>query len=285
MSNFDAIDLSKLPPPQVVEKLDFETVFQRYLAEFLARDGSYTELLETDPAIILLQVMAYRETLVRARINDAAKSNLLAYATGSDLDHLVADLGIERLEGETDERLRTRRQLALKGFSTAGPAAGYEFFSLSASALVKSVKVQSPAPGKVLVTILSSEGNGAASEELLEAVRKSLLDDDVRPLTDHVTVESAKIIQYEVSVRITLTPSPLQSAVLELATAKVREYIASRQVIGCAVAISGIYQALHLDGVERVELLSPKTDILPTNRQAAYCTAIKIKTSSEDEEE
>ena len=273
----DILDLSNLPPPKVIEELDFENLFQDYLAAFTARDPAHTELLETDPAIILLQVMAYRELLIRARINDAAKSNLLAHATGSDLDHLVADFGIERLEGESDDHLRRRRQLAVKGFSTAGPAAGYEFFAMSASAMVKSVGVQSPEPGEVLVTILSCEGNGKADEKLLDTVHKRLLDDDIRPLTDYVKVESAEIVNFEISVRITLRPSPLQATVLEVAESRLKDYIVSRHFIGKIVAISGIYQALHIEGVERVELLSPKTDIVVTNRQAAYCMEIKIE--------
>lgn len=48
-----------------------------------------------------MEVCAYRELLLRQRINQAAKSNLLAFATGTDLDNLGALYDVERKEGET----------------------------------------------------------------------------------------------------------------------------------------------------------------------------------------
>ena len=90
MSSFTAIDLSKLPAPDVIEKLDYETLLTDYINDFKARNPNYATLLESDPAIILMQVISYRELLLRSRINEAAKANMLAYATGSDLDNLAA---------------------------------------------------------------------------------------------------------------------------------------------------------------------------------------------------
>ena len=40
------------------------------------------------------------------------------------------EYGVERLEGEKDDRLRMRGQMALDGFSTAGPIDAYKFFAL-----------------------------------------------------------------------------------------------------------------------------------------------------------
>ena len=54
--------------------------------------------------------------LLRNRINIAARGQLLAYAAGTDLDHLAAFYGVERLAGEGDERLRLRIQLRIKGY-------------------------------------------------------------------------------------------------------------------------------------------------------------------------
>ena len=143
-----------------------------------------------------MQVVAYREMLLRARINEAAKANMLAYATKGDLDNLAAFFGVERLEDETDERLRKRTQLALEGFSTAGPVGAYIFHSLSASNEVKSVSVKSPNPGEVLVTILSNVGDGTVGQELIDTVLAKLNEDDIRPLTDLVSVQGAEIINY-----------------------------------------------------------------------------------------
>jgi phage-related baseplate assembly protein len=47
---------------------------------------SRTLALESEPIVKLLQENAYREVILRQRINDAAKAVMLAYSTGADLD-------------------------------------------------------------------------------------------------------------------------------------------------------------------------------------------------------
>ena len=276
MSNFTPIDLSKLPAPDVIETLDFETLLTNYINDFVARNPNYATLLESDPAIILMQVVAYREMLLRARINEAAKANMLAYATKGDLDNLAAFFGVERLEDETDERLRKRTQLALEGFSTAGPVGAYIFHSLSASNEVKSVSVKSPNPGEVLVTILSNIGDGTVGQELIDTVLTKLNEDDIRPLTDLVSVQGAEIINYQVEAVITVYSGPSSAVVETEANDALQKFISDRHEIGRVIAISGIYDALHVDGVKKVELISPLVDVETTNEQAPYCTNISI---------
>jgi len=276
MSNFTPIDLSKLPAPNVIETLDFETLLTDYINDFVARNPNYSALLESDPAIILMQVVAYREMLLRARINEAAKANMLAYATKGDLDNLAAFFGVERLEDETDERFRKRTQLALEGFSTAGPVGAYIFHSLSASNEVKSVSVKSPNPGEVLVTILSNIGDGTVSQELIDTVLAKLNEDDIRPLTDLVSVQGAEIINYQVEAVITVYSGPSSAVVETEANDALQKFISDRHEIGRVIAISGIYDALHVDGVKKVELISPVADVETTNEQAPYCTNISI---------
>jgi len=276
MSNFTPIDLSKLPAPDVIETLDFETLLTDYINDFIARNPNYATLLESDPAIILMQVVAYREMLLRARINEAAKANMLAYATKGDLDNLAAFFGVERLIDETDERLRKRTQLALEGFSTAGPVGAYIFHSLSASNEVKSVSVKSPNPGEVLVTILSNIGDGTVGQELIDTVLTKLNEDDIRPLTDLVSVQGAEIINYQVEAVITVYSGPSSAVVETEANDALQKFISDRHEIGRVIAISGIYDALHVDGVKKVELISPLVDVETTNEQAPYCTNIQV---------
>ena len=278
MSNSDVIDLSQLPAPKVIEELDFETIFQDYLQLFLSLCKDYTGLIESDPAIILLEVMAYREMVVRTRINDAAKSMMLAYASGSDLDNLVADFNIKRLEGESDERLRKRRQLVLESISTAGPKAGYVYHTLSSSVEVKDVSVKSNNPGEVNVSILSTTGDGVASEELIKTVQDYLSDENIRPLTDHVIVQSVSILKYSVKANLIVYAGPSFEVVAKTAKENLDKYIRERHAIGEIVAISGIYDALHVEGVRKVELITPTQDIETGDTEAAFCENIEIST-------
>ncbi|AQW80794.1 phage baseplate assembly protein J, putative [Campylobacter pinnipediorum subsp. pinnipediorum] len=93
--------LKNLPAPKMIEELDFNSVLndvKRLFKSYLKDDE--IELLESDRFSAMLEAFAYREILLRARINEAVKSMLLAFAKGSDLDNVVAIYGIERLKGE-----------------------------------------------------------------------------------------------------------------------------------------------------------------------------------------
>ncbi len=273
MGNFTAIDLSKLPAPKVIEELSYETIFQDILSDFLGKNPSYSTLLESDPAMILLEVCAYRELLLRNRINEAAKATMLAYATGSDLENLGAPLGVQKLIGESDDQLRQRIQLAPEAFTNAGSIGAYTFHALSASSDIKSVSVKSPNPGEVLVTILSKTGNGTASEGLIDAVLEKLSEEDVRPLTDQVSVQSAGIVNYAVEAVITVYSGPSSAVVETEARAALDKFLDERHAIVKLVALSGVYDALHVDGVKKVQLIHPTSDVVTTDEQAAYCNS------------
>jgi len=277
-----SIDLSRIAPPEIVESLDFEVIYQEMLDEFRRLYPDWTAALESDPVVKLLEVAAYREMLVRARINDAARAVMLAYAGGSDLEHLAALFGVTRLENENDKRLRSRTQIALEGFSTAGPVGSYIYHAMSASAEVADVHVDSPVPGDVRVTILSSIGDGNASSELISAVDAALNADDVRPLTDRVTVESAEIVAYAVQAVIHCYPGPSPEPVLSAAQAALDSYIFDHRRLGYDITESGIHAALHQPGVQRVDLISPSGTVLVGARQAGHCTSVDVVIGESD---
>lgn len=161
MSNaWSRVDLSRLPKPQVVEELDFEAILAEMIADYQVRWPQFTAVLKSEPVIKLLETAARREVTVRQRVNDGARSVMLAFARGSDLDHLAALTPMARLPEESDDAFRRRVQLAPEAFSTAGPHLGYIWHALSATADVKDVTAVSPTPGDVVVTVLSRHGDG-----------------------------------------------------------------------------------------------------------------------------
>ncbi|MDD4556503.1 MAG: baseplate J/gp47 family protein [Alphaproteobacteria bacterium] len=275
--SLDYIDLSALPPPKIIEELDFEVIFQELLADFKWRKPNYNALLESDPIIIALECAAYRELLLRNRINEMAKATMMAYAIGTDLDNLVAFYGIKRQEGELDDRLRYRALLSLASLTTAGSEKSYLFHALSASSKVKSVSVRSPDKGKVLLTLLSMEGNGIADEELIKIVTDYLSAEDKRPLTDEITVQSAEIIPFTVQAKMFVHAGPSASITQEEFNANLQTYLNKQHNIGSVVAVSGIFDALHSEGVQKVQLLAPEADIITNKEQAAFCTEINLE--------
>ena len=288
---YTAIDLSQLPAPSIVEPLDYETIRSAMLADLVARLPSFSALLESDPAVKLLEVCAYRELLIRQRVNDATRGVMIAKAVGSDLDHLAALFGVQRLQltpgdaaaippvaptYEGDSDFRRRVQLSLEGFSTAGPVGAYIYHALSADPDVLDASAASPLPGNVVVTVLSRTGSGAASPALVAAVQAALSADDVRPLCDTVGVQSATIVNWHIAATLTCYPGPDRAVILAAAQAAAQTYAADQHRLGRDVTLSGIYAALHRPGVQRVALVNPTADIVIADHQASWSTGIAL---------
>lgn len=343
MSEFNAIDLSTLPKPDVIEPLDYEALFAQRRVEFNALSpllldesfqpkilaaqlfeesdgtkfwkvpadssaGLFYLALESDPVTRLLQADVYRELLLRQRVNDAAHSVMIAYAVGSDLDNLAARYGVVRLlitpadntaippvaaVYESDDAFRKRTLLSLEGLTTAGSRGSYIYHGLSADGLVKDIAVDhvtfhidsgsvvidndahlvSPEPGMVAVTVLSHTDDGLADITLLDKVSAALNAEDVRPLTDRVSVRSAEIVEYALEANITFLPGPSHGPVLALIAQKWAEFAAASHAIGVTLETSAVMAVLHQSGVVKVEIVTPALPLAIANYQASYCTA------------
>ncbi|CAG2096583.1 baseplate J/gp47 family protein [Xanthomonas arboricola pv. juglandis] len=296
MASFTAVDLSKLRAPELIESLNFEAIFAEALAQFRRLMPEFSALTESDPVYKLLQLFASRELLIRQRANEKAQQTMLAFATGTNLDHLGALFGVARLvldpgqpengiapTHESDVDFRRRIQLAPEGFSVAGPEGAYIYHALSAAADVMDASATSPAPGQVLVTVQSRTGDGTAPQALLDQVASILTNDDVRPLTDSVTVQSAQIVPYAIRGRVYTYAGPDSAVVMREALRSLRAYLDEAHRIGRDVPESAIKAKLFADGVQRIELDAPAADIRISRTQAAHCTSIDIVHAGIDE--
>lgn len=282
------IDLTAIEPPDVVETLDFEEIYQDLIEHYKGIYPDWTAALESDPVVKLLELVAYRELRLRARVNDAARSVMLAFSTGTTLEHLAALFGVKRLaikptdpEGgdelkEKDDDLRSRTQLAPQGYSVAGPEGAYRSHALNADGRVLSVSVISPAPCEIVVTILSREGDGTASDELVGIVTKALRADDVRPLAEKVTVRGAEIIRYRIRATLKFFAGPDRSVVLAESRKRVQQYADDMHRMDMEVTPDGLYAAIRVPGVQKVILETPPDGIKVTRQQASFCTGIEL---------
>lgn len=291
-----AVDLSRLPPPAVVQQLSFETILAEAIATLKQRLPNFDAEVESDPAVKVLQVFAERELLIRAEFNDRALGVLLAYARGADLDQLAALVGVARLEItpadpisgaaavlEDDDALRARVVLAPESFSVAGPELAYVFHARSADADVLDASATSPAPGQVLVTVLSRLDNGEASAELLAAVDQVVNAREVRPLTDLVTVQSADVVEFAIAAKLWIYQGPDSSVVMAAAETSLQAYLEAGQRLGRDITISGLHAALHVAGVQRVDLASPAGNVVLSATQAPWCTGIQLTSGAAGE--
>ncbi|OUY82019.1 MULTISPECIES: baseplate J/gp47 family protein [Klebsiella] len=296
------IDLSQLPQPTIIEELNFETILVSVKAVMVAAfpDDEQSAVaaalgLESEPLNIIAQAMAYRELLLRQRINEGAAACMLSHATGDDLDNIAANLDTERLViteatetadavTESDEALRLRAQAAFEGMSVAGPSAAYEYFARSASGQVADARATSPSPAEVVVAVLSTEGDGTASAALLAAVAAAVNDEEVRPLGDRVTVQSAEIVSYTIDATLYLYPGPESEPIINAAMASLQAFLADNdKKIGRDIVRSAISAALHVQGVQRVVINTPATDLQIDNTQAARNTSYTVDNGGTDE--
>lgn len=299
------IDLSQLPAPQIVDVPDFEALLSERKAAFVAlypadeqAAVARTLALESEPITKQLQESTYREVLLRQRINEAAQAVMVAYALGGDLDQLAANYNVNRLTVtpadndavppvaavlESDDALRLRVPAAFEGLSVAGPTAAYEFHARSADGRVADASATSPGPADVVLTVLSREEDGTADNDLLAVVEKALNSESVRPVADRLTVRSAEIIPYRVEATLFLYPGPETEPVMAAAKASLQKYIASQTRLGRDIRRSALYAALHVEGVQRVELASPLADVVLDKTQAASCTQWNVTNGGTDE--
>ncbi|WP_336654317.1 baseplate assembly protein [Leclercia adecarboxylata] len=299
------VDLSQLPPPEVVDVPDFESLYAQRKANFIAlyppeERAAITRTLEleSDPIVKLLQENTYREILLRQRINEAAQAVMVAYAIGSDLEQLAANNNVQRLTitpedltavppveavMESDSDLRQRIPAAMEGLSVAGPSAAYEFHARSADGRVADASAISPSPANVTVTVLSRDGDGTAAPDLLAVVKAALNDESVRPVADRVTVQSASIVNYTIDAKLYLYPGPEAEPIKAAAIERLQSYIKAQARLGRDIRKSAIYGALHVEGVQRVELTAPAVDVVLDKSKAAYCTAATVTIGGTDE--
>lgn len=321
-ATFTSVDLSRLSPPDIVEKLDFETAYAQAVARFKAAYPDHV-LRDSDPAAKVLQDIAYRAMHHRQRVNDATRAVMPAFAVRSDLDHIAAIVGVTRLTitpadpangtpavMESDDDLRRRMVLAPEGYSVAGPRGAYVSHALSADADVLDADAFGPKPadiralvmavladhgadatlieamaaaldgadwpGDVIISLLARSGAGEAPPALTDKIAAYLSDETRRPLTDRVIVRSAEIIDYAIDASISTFSGPDAAIVLAEAQRRIEAYVADSHRLGRDITQSGIFAALHVEGVHQVLLHAPADDIIIARHQAPNCLSITL---------
>lgn len=275
-----SLDLSTLKAPQVVKALDFEVILQERKDKLVELFPDIEEFIniEGDPDVKVQETGAYRELIHYARVNDAARAVMLAFAVDSDLDHLAALYGVSRQEGEKDSRLRLRTQLAPEGFTGAGPEGGIVFHAMLASVDVKHVSmISTPNTGIVDIAILSETGDGTVPDETYDAVYDHLNKKDVKNFTDDLRLRRATITPFEIDLTLQYSGNIAPDELIADAQENVATLVADRHRIGRNVHRNAIIGAASVGGVENITMTAMAADITPLWDEAPYASAITIK--------
>lgn len=96
-------------------------------------------------------------------------------------------------------------------------------------------------------------------------------------------MQAAEIVPYQVAATLYFYPGPEAEPIRATAEQKLTAYITAQHRLGRDVRRSAIYAALHVEGVQRVELTEPVNDIVLDRHQASFCTAYAISEGGTDE--
>ncbi|MBT9383329.1 baseplate J/gp47 family protein [Pseudooceanicola sp. CBS1P-1] len=310
MSRYSALDLAALPDPSAIVALDFDAILEARLTELEAQLAEVFDAakvaevmalarnIAASPMRYLNEAAAARELYMENRINQAVRSVFLATATGDDLDQIGANRGVVRkvLDDsdadnpvmESDATFRARIQLVIEAWSPHGTEGSYVYWALDADDRVVDVAVYGPnhgldpaiPPAEPKMVILSSEGDGTADADLLQAVYDNCTVDTRRPVADKLTVISATPVTYSVEAVLYVTSPEAASAVQDAAQAAVEAFAAGRIRIGRKLYRASLAAALNVSGVVDVDVISPAASVEVGPFEAAYCDSITITLQS-----
>ena len=162
-------------------------------------------------------------------------------------------------ELETDESLAERVFLAPASYSVAGPEGAYVYWAKTYNTSIGSIKPVTPSPGVVDIYILMDDGT-IPQHTVVTGLQAYLSDENIRPLTDKVTVKTPTVKNFKVNLKYYINRSSSASAtqIQDEVTAAIAEYIKWQTTeIGIDINPSELTKRIVAAGAKRVELTEP----------------------------
>lgn len=160
---------------------------------------------------------------------------------------------------ESDDNLKERIYSVPGSYSTAGPAGAYIFHTKSVSSEIGDVAVSSPNPCEVVVKFIMADGS-LPSAAMIQKVQDYLNNNDIRPLTDVVTVGAPNTATYNINITYYIGASDTSavSTIQEDVAAAVSAYnIWQTEKIGRDINPSYLIKKIMEAGAKRVVVNSP----------------------------
>lgn len=229
-------------------------------------DAEKTLVWETLADVYVNAGEAYADTKVQCQTPGKQGNGYVAGQINSIIDPFAYFLSCENLtesdggaDAATDEEFYNLLRLSMDAYSCAGARGGYIYWAKQVSTEIADVIAASPTPGVVKLYVLMEDGT-PATEEMKERVLAACSADDVRPLTDFVSVEDPENVDYHVRFTYytqegaTIGAEALEAAVRE----KVEQYTAWQCAkLGRDINPSRLHAMLMETGIKRVDMIEP----------------------------
>ncbi|MGL5447439.1 MAG: baseplate J/gp47 family protein [Rhabdaerophilum sp.] len=293
------IDLSRLPPPDILEVLDAEAYLATLKTAFTAHWNTIrgdrlaidTLALEHEPITGLLRTVAELRRFMTGHINDVVRALLAPLAQGADLDQIAAGVNLQRLvltpaSGQTPAVLEgdaslLRRYLLAFSRPAAGSPARYRLEAFTALPILHDIAVIGRAVhgrrGDVDLVVAGPEGRDLTNPELA-TITAAVQAEDVKPEATSVAVLRATRRLYSLSGRIVLPTGPDPDLVRAEATARVRAAGRERLQIGAEMPLERLTGAVYGPSIQRFDRLDPSTSIPADPYTIPILTAVTLAT-------
>lgn len=266
-----AIDLSRLSPPDVIRRPDWEADIALLVADLSERLPAWRGVFQGDSFRKICLAWAARLMLKDEQHNNDARQMLLAYATGGNLEHLAATYHhVERLDGEEDTALRARAQLAPEARAIYGlPEGAYVFRCLTEFGdELRDVKAIDRGEGRVELRLLGKAAGGAVSGDLLLRVFRHFAGEDGSASTDVLSVLPAIVEDVPVSIRITIPRGPDANVLLQAISKQLQSYAEALFHLNVGLYTDALLSAARVPSVITVDALGLAGHILPRREVA-----------------
>ena len=163
-------------------------------------------------------------------------------------------------EKEDNASYYERMRDSMESFSTAGPINGYIYWTKTVSAAVLDVAVTSPEACVVDVRVILQDGQ-EATPTVLKEIEEALNADDIRPLTDIVTVSAPDTVDFSVDVTFYIAQPNRESAAAierEVRAAVDNFIVWQTSEMGRDVNPSYLIKMMMDAGAKRVEVRQPE---------------------------
>ena len=237
-------------------------------------------LFATQEAATILPGQTSVNIIAKCTINGELGNGFISGQIRRLVDPFAYEMSVQNIDTsyggsdvESDENFRERIQIAPESFSVAGARGAYEYFARSAHQDIIDVAVIGPPelePGYVEIYPLMTGGE-LPTDEICDLVYETCNADDVRPLTDCLSVHAPKAVNFDLSVKYFIDRSrATQSAELQTAVNKaVNDWIIwQRSKLGRDLNPSELNHRMIAAGAKRTEITSPTFRILAASEIA-----------------
>lgn len=302
MRGYSTLDLSTLPPPDAVEQWSFDVILDDSRANFLSYWSAAREKnpalpmydvdrLKGNPVNFALSAGAYREGLLRQRVNEAVRAVMLAYAEDADLDNLAALIGLARrviappdptavpptpAAMEENDEFRARIPIALDSTAIGLVGGGYKTIVLQAEPAVKAVALVHLGGGRLDVILQGRGADGTVADDVAARVNDRLQADDGGQLTDIVSARSARPKPYRIVADALVPPGPALAPVQIASGAALANVVAVLQAIGRSVPTDALIAAGRVPPMIKFALREPAEDLAVAADEVSWCTSIVV---------